>query len=144
MRSIALSPALGKALWQHRRRTRYQGDDERVFCHPDRGTQYGAHTFKAALHEAMRSAGVEGYVRPFHDLRHTSITNDAAAGANPVALMTKARHSSMGTTKTYLHLAGVVFPEEAARLEARLLGSPENLVPKVVIAQADPTRSWLT
>jgi hypothetical protein len=54
--------------------------------------------------------------------RHTAITNDAAAGANPTALMTKAGHSDMRTTKTYLHLAGVVFREEAERLEARLLG----------------------
>ena len=32
-RSIALSPTLSEALWQHRRATRYQGDDELVFCH---------------------------------------------------------------------------------------------------------------
>ena len=29
----------------------------------------------------------------------------------------------MSTTKTYLHLGGVVFREEAERLEGRLLGS---------------------
>lgn len=55
-------------------------------------------------------------------MRHTSITNDAAAGANPVALMTKAGHSDMRTTKVYMHMAGVVFRDEAERLEARLLG----------------------
>ncbi len=53
--------------------------------------------------------------------RHTAITNDAAAGANPVALMTKAGHADMKTTRTYLHLAGVVFRDEAERLEQRLL-----------------------
>ena len=31
-------------------------------------------------------------------------------------------HRSMQTTKGYLHLAGVVFRDEAANLEARLLG----------------------
>ena len=36
--------------------------------------------------------------------------------------MTKAGHADMRTTKTYLHLAGVVFHDEAERLEARLLG----------------------
>jgi len=61
-------------------------------------------------------------LRPFHDLRVTSITNDAIAGANPVALMTKAGHSSMATTRRYLRLAGVVFREEADALEQRLLG----------------------
>jgi hypothetical protein len=55
---------------------------------------------------------------------HAAITNDdaAAAGANSVALLTKAGHANMATTKRYLHLAGVVFRDEADRLEARLLG----------------------
>lgn len=35
--------------------------------------------------------------------------------------MTKAGHANMGTTKRYLHLAGVVFRDEAAALERRLL-----------------------
>jgi integrase len=122
VRSIALSPMLAEELWQQRRRSKYQGDDERVFCHPERGTMYRAETFQEALGAALTAAGVEGRVRAFHDLRHTAITNDAAAGANPVALMTKAGHADMKTTRTYLHLAGVVFRDEAERLEARLLG----------------------
>ncbi len=73
----------------------------------------------------MRSAGSGrgGYVRPFHDLRHTAITNDAAAGSSPIAVMSKAGHASMSTTKRYLHLAGVVFRDEAEALERRLLGN---------------------
>lgn len=67
-------------------------------------------------------AGIDKRLRPFHDLRHTAITNDAAAGANPIAVMTKAGHSDMRTTKRYIHLAGVVFHDEAAALERRLLG----------------------
>ena len=47
----------------------------------------------------------------------------AAAGANPVVLMTVAGHRSMATTKKYLHLAGTVFPAEADALERRLLGA---------------------
>lgn len=34
------------------------------------------------------------------------------------------RHGDMKTTKIYIHMAGVVFRDEAERLEARLLGSP--------------------
>ena len=37
-RAIALAPALAEALWQHRRRSAFQGDDELVFCHPTRGS----------------------------------------------------------------------------------------------------------
>ena len=58
-------------------------------------------------------------MRPFHDLRHSAITNDAASGSSPIAVMTKAGHSDMRTTKRYLHLAGVVFRDEAERLEQR-------------------------
>jgi integrase len=62
------------------------------------------------------AAGITDYIRPFHDARHASLTNGAAAGETPIALMTRAGHRSMQTTKTYLGLAGVVFREEAAAL----------------------------
>jgi integrase len=124
IRSIAISPKLAEELWQHRRRSNFQGDDERVFCHPERGTIYRAETFKPALDAACAAAGVPPVTRAFHDLRHTAITNDAAAGANSVALMTKAGHSKMSTTQIYVHLAGVVFRDEAEALERRLLGEP--------------------
>ena len=69
--------------WQHRRSTAFQGDDELVFCHPERGTTYRAETFKGALMDALATAGVNKRPRAFHDLRHTAITNDAAAGLEP-------------------------------------------------------------
>jgi integrase len=121
IRSIALAPTLAEELWQQRRRTAYQGDGELVFCHPERGTVYRAETFRRALTAALRAAGVAKAPRPFHDLRHTAITNDAAAGSSPIAVMTKAGHANMATTKRYLHLAGVVFRDEAEALERRLL-----------------------
>src|SRR5688572_15187490 len=68
-----------------------------------RGVPPGA--VRGGLRAALRAAGVGGYVRPFHDLRHTAITNDAASAASPIAVMAKAGHSSMATTKRYLHLA---------------------------------------
>ena len=123
-RSVALSPALADRLWQHRRTSSYKGDGDRVFCHPQAGTIYRYETFSEALRRAYKTAGMnfpEG-MRPFHDLRVTAITNDAIAGANPVALMTKAGHANMATTRRYLRLAGVVFREEADALEQRLLG----------------------
>jgi hypothetical protein len=33
-RTIALGPKLAAELFDHRRRSKFQGDDERVFCHP--------------------------------------------------------------------------------------------------------------
>ena len=58
-------------------------------------------------------------------MRHTALTNIAATGASPIAVMATAGHRTMQTTKQYLHLAGVVFREDANRLEARLLGDAE-------------------
>ena len=55
-------------------------------------------------------------------MRHTALTNLAATGASPIAIMTTAGHRSMATTRGYLHLAGVVFHDEASALERRLLG----------------------
>jgi integrase len=122
IRSIALTAGLAEALWQHRRRSAFQGDDEYVFAHPQRGTRLCPTWFAGQLRTALDAAGIDEYVRPFHDLRHSSLTNEAAAGSNPIALMTKAGHSSMQTTRLYLHLAGQVFRDEADALEERLLG----------------------
>jgi len=93
-----------------------------VFCHPQRGTVYREHVFAGQLRAALAAAGITEYVRPFHDLRHTSLTNEAAAGSSPIALMAKAGHTDMKVTRQYLHLAGIVFHDEAAALEERLLG----------------------
>lgn len=100
-----------------------KGDDDRVFCHPKRGSMIDDVWWAAQFRKALAAAEIEGHVRPWHDLRHTAITNDAAAGSSGLAVMAKAGHRSMSTTKTYLHLAGVVFRDEADALERRLLTS---------------------
>jgi integrase len=111
-------------LWQHRRQSAFAGEDEHVFCHPERGSRYSYESYKAALEAAAAKAGLElpeGF-RPCHDLRVTAITSDALAGAHPIAVMTKAGHANMATTKRYLKLAGAVFRKEAESQEQRLLG----------------------
>jgi len=50
----------------------------------------------------------------------------AATGASPIAVMATAGHRSMQTTKQYVHLAGVVFRDESAALEQRLLGVQDS------------------
>jgi integrase len=139
-RSVALPPSLAERLWQRRRSSPYRGDTDRVFCHPDAGSVYRYETFAEALKRAYKAAELdfpEG-MRCMHDLRVTSITNDAIAGANPVALMTKAGHASMSTTRRYLRLAGTVFPEEAEALERRMLGF-SSTEPSTRLSEPDPT-----
>jgi integrase len=125
-RTIALSPMLADALADHYRRTAYKGDDDFVFCHPERGTKIREQVYAEQFRAALKAAGITDYVRPFHDARHASLTNGAAAGEAPIALMTRAGHRSMSTTRGYLHLAGVVFRDEADALERRLLGDRED------------------
>lgn len=121
-RSIALSPTLAEALWQHRRQSRYQGDDEFVFAQPERGGKIEQEWYAGEFRKALTAAGITDYVRPFHDARHASLTNGAAAGERPLELMARAGHRSMATTNQYVHLAGVTFPDAALALESRLLG----------------------
>jgi integrase len=64
-RSIALSPTLAEALSGHYAGTAYKGDQERVFCHPERGTIYRAEWFGEALRAALSAAGVEADLRAF-------------------------------------------------------------------------------
>lgn len=122
-RTIALGPKLAEELWRHRRRTAYAGDDERVFCHPEKGTPLDHKRYAATLKQALVKAKVEKRMRPFHDGRHTSITNSAAAGLSPAALMARAGHSDFKTTQGYIDLAGETFRAEAQLLEQRLFGS---------------------
>jgi integrase len=58
-RAVAISPTLAEELWQHRRRSAYDGDGERAFVHPQRGTVYRYEAYKAALERAFAKAGLE-------------------------------------------------------------------------------------
>jgi hypothetical protein len=51
-----------------------------------------------------------------------SITNAAAAGVSPAALMARAGHSDFKTTQGYIDLAGETFREEAELADERICG----------------------
>jgi hypothetical protein len=128
-RTISLGARIAAELFEHRRRTSFPGDDERAFCSPTKGTPFDVARFAATLRLALQGAEIEGRVRPFHDLRHTSITNAAAAGTPPAALMARAGHSDFKTTQAYIDLAGETFRVEAERLERRLWGADQYQIP---------------
>lgn len=123
-RTLALGRRLAEELFQHRARTAFAGEDEHVFVSPTKGTPFDAVRYTRTLREAFRRAGIERPARPFHDMRHTSLTNAAAAGTPPAALQARAGHASYGTTQLYVDLAGETFRDEAERLERRLWGEP--------------------
>jgi integrase len=121
-RLVALPVSLVDELAAHYAGSSYRSDDDFVFAHPERGSKLSADWYRERFFDALASAGVEGKIRTFHDMRHTALTNLAATGASPIAVMTTAGHRSMATTRGYLHLAGVIFRDEASALERRLLG----------------------
>ena len=122
-RTIALGPKLAEELFQHRARSAFQGDDEWVFCHPQTGGVLQHKRYAETLKLALERAKVDRAMRPFHDGRHSSITNAAAAGTSPAALMARAGHADFATTQAYIDLAGETFRAEAELLEQRLAGS---------------------
>ena len=125
-RTIAIGPRLAHELRAHRERSGFARDGDRVFVSPTRGTPLDPMRYAATLKLALERAGIEGRVRPFHDGRHSAITNEAAAGNAPIAVMKRAGHSTFATTQLYIDLAGTAFRAEAVRLEERIFaGLPD-------------------
>jgi len=58
----------------------------------------------------LRGSGIEKPFRVFHDMRHTVITHDAAAGNPQAYVQMKAGHSQGATTERYIHAAAVFVP----------------------------------
>jgi integrase len=115
-RTIALAEPLADALWEHWQRTHFKADDDLVFGHPLKGSPLYPARYGELIKAALKRAGVERDMREFHDWRHTGITNAAAAGMPPVAIMRMAGHTNFATTQRYLDLADVLFGDEVARL----------------------------
>ena len=70
----------------------------------------------------MRKAGVPDSFRPWHGLRHTALTETAAAGVPGMFVQAKAGHAHGSTTERYLHAAKTSYPDAAELAEARLFG----------------------
>jgi integrase len=58
--------------------------------------------------------------RTWHDLRHTALTHQAAAGNPAIYVQLKAGHSQGSITERYLHAAQVLFPGAAAKSDERM------------------------
>lgn len=74
----------------------------------------------------LRRAGITKPFRAWHDLRHTALTHEAAAGNPAVYVHLKAGHSQGSITERYIHAAQVLCPGAAARGEERMFGAPKG------------------
>jgi integrase len=133
-RTLPLAKSGAKLLVQQLETSRYTGPDDYVWARPTTGfhfdpTLYGnclrAVLVKAGLTRPESKRGDTDYIRPLHDLRHTSLTTEAKSGRDPVMIQQRAGHSSFATTQLYIHLAGEQLREGIDEAEALLLGGIE-------------------
>jgi hypothetical protein len=120
-RTIELGPRTKAVLQELWRTSAYQGDDELVFGHPAKGTPLDPSKLaRVYLRPALKRAKIEKPFRPFHDMRHTALTHEAAA-ANPQAYVQLKAGSLAGLDYRAIHpRLPVLFPGAAARGEERL------------------------
>lgn len=91
-----------------------------MFCHPLLGTPLDPSKVSGYMRKAIKAAGIERTIRPWHDLRHPALTHDAAAGNPAVYVQARAGHAQATMTERYVHAAQVAFPGAAERAEDRV------------------------
>jgi integrase len=129
-------------LREHWQRSAFQGEDELVFCHPETGRPLDPSRFsRAYLKPALRKVGITGSFRPFHDLRHTALTHEAAAGNPQVYVQMRAGHSQGAITERYIHAAQVLFPGAAQRGEERMFSVLNRTSREDGLEVVEPERS---
>ena len=115
-------------LQEHWQASRYRTDDSLVFCHPALGSPLDPSALsRRYLRPALRRAAITKPFRPWHDLRHTALTHEAAAGNPQAYVQLKAGHSQGSITERYIHAAQVLIPGAAARGEVRIFGAAATL-----------------
>jgi integrase len=129
-RLIELGPRTKQLLAEHWQHTNFKGDDELVFAHPHTGTPLDpSRLAREHLRPALKAASITKPFRPFHDLRHTALTHEAAAG-NPLSyIQLKAGHSQTSITERYIHAAQIQFAGAAAKAEERMFGDAGSAHP---------------
>jgi integrase len=135
-RTLPLGALGAELLAQQLAATRYASGDDVVWAHPATGRRLNVKThYKPVLLAVLARAGLTrkeaklgdpDYIRPLHDLRHTSITNEAASGREAVKIQARAGHSSFTTTQLYIDLSGEQLREGIDEAETRMFGSIEK------------------
>jgi integrase len=129
-RLVELGTRTQDLLREHWQTASYRDDDELVFCHPDSGRPLDPSALsRRYLRPALKRAGISKPFRPFHDLRHTALTHEAAAGNPQAYVQLKAGHSQGAITERYIHAAQVLFPGAAQRGEDRIFGALDRTGP---------------
>ncbi len=126
-RTLELGPRTVAVLREQWAESAYRSDESVVFGHPLLGTPLDPSKLsRVYMRPALQRAGIEKPFRPWHDLRHTALTGEAASGNPAVYVQMRAGHSQGSITERYIHAAQVLFPGAAERGEGRIFaGLPE-------------------
>lgn len=123
-RTVPLGEVASSALEEQYGVSLYRTPASIVFCHPALGTPLDPSKLSRYVRKAVKAAGITKPFRPFHGLRHTSLTETAAAGVPAMFVQAKAGHAQGSTTERYLHAAKTSYPDMAELAESRLFASP--------------------
>lgn len=116
------------ALQEQFQASRYRAADSIVFCHEALGTPLDPTKVTSFARKAFAAAAIDKPFRPWHGLRHTALTETAAAGLPAMYVQAKAGHAHGSTTERYLHAGKTAFPLAGDLAEARMFEVP-NAVP---------------
>lgn len=123
-RTMELGPRTASVLDEVWMASRYRSDESLVFGHPALGTPIDPTKLsRDYMRLALKAAGITKPFRPWHDLRHTALTHEAAAGNPHAYVQAKAGHSQSTITDRYIHAAQVLFPGAAEKGEERMFGA---------------------
>jgi integrase len=129
-RTVELGPHTQTTLEQRWQTTRWRAENDYVFCHPHLGSPLDPGKLaRSYMRPALAAAGIEKPFRPFHDLRHTSLTHTAAAGNPHIYVQARAGHAQASITERYLHATQTHFPDAVERSEQRIFGQPKRTTP---------------
>ncbi len=119
-RTLQLGTVAAAALEEQYQASMHRALESVVFCHPALGTPLDPSKLTTHARKALTKAGVPEGFRPWHGLRHTALTETAAAGVPGMFVQAKAGHAHGSTTARYLHAAKTSYLDAAELAEARL------------------------
>jgi integrase len=119
-RVVTYGPKTAATLEEQWNATLRHRDEDLVFGHPHLGTPLDGSKLGGYARKALKRAKIEKRIQPWHGLRHTALTFDAAVGLPNAYVQAKAGHSQFTITERYVHAAQVAFPGAADRAEERL------------------------
>lgn len=119
-RAVELGPVAAEALEEQYQASRHRAPESIVFSHPALGKPLDPSKLTGYARKALTRAGVPAGFRPWHGLRHTVLTETAAAGVPGMFVQAKAGHAHGSTTERYMHATKTAYPDAAELAEARI------------------------